>query len=69
MKTILIACAIIAAVAFGWPLIDQDTSDECVAADQKITRRTAEAGSAGAGRAGTQFSSRGTRGGDGGRCF
>jgi len=43
MKTLLIACAVVVAIAFGWPLIDQDTSGECVVVNQKTNFRTIEA--------------------------
>jgi hypothetical protein len=43
MKIILIAVALVIAVAFSWPLIDQNTSDECAAANQKAAFRAKEA--------------------------
>jgi hypothetical protein len=33
MKYLLATCAILGAVVFGWPLVKEDTRDECVAAE------------------------------------
>jgi hypothetical protein len=43
MKALLAIIALGAAVIFGWPLIDQDTTDECTAAGQKTAIRQGDA--------------------------